>query len=124
LKQKNKRPRFLKLWQIQLPLIGIVSIIHRISGVVMMLLFPFLLYQLQLSLSSAEGFARARAIVDSWPLHILALIVLWLFAHHFFAGIRVLLIDMEWGSDLLTARRSARLVMIAALLVAIWSTML
>lgn len=90
----------------------------------MVLLFPFLLYLLQLSLSGGDGFAAAAAIVDTWPGRMLGLLLLWLFAHHLFAGIRVMLIDMEWGSGLTEARRSARMVLLAALLVALAGGML
>ena len=124
MKQKNNRPRFLNLLQIRMPVSGLVSILHRISGVFLVLLFPFLLYLLQLSLTSVDGFAHALAIVGSWPAQLLGVLLLWLFAHHFFAGIRVLLIDLEWGSDLDTARRSARLVLVAALLVAMGGAVL
>jgi succinate dehydrogenase / fumarate reductase cytochrome b subunit len=119
LHRKNNRPRFLNLWQIKLPLIGIVSIIHRVSGVFMLLLLPFLLYLLQLSLGSSDGFARASVIIAGWPVHLLGLLLLWLFAHHFFAGIRVMLIDLECGSGLAVARRTARWVLAAAVLVVI-----
>jgi succinate dehydrogenase / fumarate reductase cytochrome b subunit len=50
----KNRPRFLNLWQIRLPITGVVSILHRLSGIFLVLLFPFLLYLLQLSLRSAE----------------------------------------------------------------------
>jgi succinate dehydrogenase / fumarate reductase cytochrome b subunit len=121
---KKNRPRFLDLWRIRLPLTGMVSLLHRVSGVIMVLLFPFLLYLLQLSLSGGDGFALAAAIVGDWPGRILGLLLLWLFAHHLFAGIRVVLIDMEWGSELTMARRSARLVLLAALLVVLVGSML
>ncbi len=117
--EKNQRPRFLNLWQIKLPLTGMVSILHRISGVFLLLLFPFLLYLLQLSLSSVDGFSLAAAIVASWPARLIGWLLLWLFAHHLFAGLRILLIDLERGSELIAARRSARLVMVAALLVVV-----
>lgn len=83
----------------------------------MVLLFPFLLYLLQLSLSGGDGYTVVAAIVGGWPGRVLGLLLLWLFAHHLFAGIRVMLIDMERGSELIMARRSARLVLLAALLV-------
>lgn len=85
----------------------------------MVLLLPFLIYLLQLSLSSPEGFEAARAMMTSWPLRLLGLLLLWIFVHHLLAGIRVLLIDMEWGSDLITARRTSWAVIIGTVLVVI-----
>ncbi|HUX82308.1 MAG TPA: succinate dehydrogenase, cytochrome b556 subunit, partial [Halothiobacillus sp.] len=52
-----RRPVSLNLFKIRLPLPGIVSIMHRASGAFLFLLLPLLLYVLQLSLTSAEGFA-------------------------------------------------------------------
>lgn len=116
LNMDNRRPRFLSLWQITLPLTGFISILHRISGIVLFLALPYLLYLLQQSLSSETGFLQARANLDSWPVKLCGTILIWLFAHHLFAGVRVLLIDMEWGSDLPTARRTAGIVIVASLL--------
>ncbi len=113
----KNRPRFLNLWQIRLPLNGIVSIVHRVSGVFLFLALPFLFYLLELSLSSRDGFAQATAITTLWPVRLFALLLLWLFAHHLFAGVRIMLIDMEVGSELHLARRSAALVLVLALIV-------
>ena len=90
----------------------------------MLLLFPVMLYMLQRSLNSPEGFVQVQTVMSSLPLRVLGALTLWLFVHHLFAGIRVLLIDIEWGSDLVRARRSARVVLIAALLVGIAGVML
>lgn len=90
----------------------------------MLLLFPFTLYLLQLSLKSAEGFVQVQTMMSGWPVHILSLLLLWLFAHHLFAGVRVLFIDLDWGSDLITARRTAWIALIAGILVAIAGALL
>ncbi len=119
----NNRPRFLTLWQIRLPVAGVVSILHRISGVLMLLAFPLLLYLFQLSLQSAEGFAAVRNLLTVWPLQLLVLLLTWLFVHHLFAGLRVMLIDMEWGSGLQAARRSAWLVLLGAIALTIIGAM-
>lgn len=119
MKNNNKQPRFLVLWQIRLPITGLVSILHRISGVALFLALPFLLYLLQTSLQSEEGFYRVGTILASWPLKLCALLLLWLFVHHLLAGIRVLLIDMEWGVELPAARRSASVVVALAVLLAL-----
>ena len=120
----NNRPRFLTLWQIRLPVTGVVSILHRIGGVLLLLAFPFLLYLFQLSLESAEGFAAVRQLFSGWPLQLLALLLSWLLLHHLFAGLRVMLIDMEWGSGLTAARRSAWLVLLAGIVVALTGALL
>lgn len=113
----NNRPRFLTLWQIRLPVTGVVSILHRIGGVLLLLAFPFLLYLFQLSLESAEGYAEVRSMLSGWTLYLPLLLLSWLFVHHLFAGMRVMLIDMEWGCGLSAARLSALLVMFGAIVV-------
>lgn len=123
LPHNNNRPRFLNLWQIRLPVTGWASILHRLSGVLLFLLLPLPLYMLQLSLSGTEGFHRATLIANSLPARLVVLLLLWSLAHHLFAGIRVLLIDMEWGSGLAAARRSARLVVGLALFVLLCGVM-
>lgn len=115
--QTTSRPVFLNLLQIRLPLTGWVSIIHRVTGVVLFLALPVPLYLLQLSLSGEEGFQRVSAWLGQWPLKVLLLLLMWWFLHHLFAGIRVLLLDLEVGIDLAAARRSARWVLLADIVV-------
>jgi len=123
-KLKKNRPRFLTLWQIKLPVMGVVSILHRISGLFVFLVMPLLLYLLELSLRSPAGYQQVTALMTSWPFRVGGWLLLALFAHHLFAGIRVLLIDMEWGSALASARRSAWLVMVAVVVVLVAGTLL
>lgn len=109
------RPKHLALWQIRLPLPGIVSILHRISGVALFAAIPFLLYGLEGSLASAERFDTFRACV-SYPLvKLLLLGFLWAFLHHACAGIRFLLLDVHCGIELKAARLGAKLVLIVSL---------
>lgn len=92
---------------------GIVSFVHRITGVLLFLVFPFIIYLFSLSVESQESFNSARQILNQ-PLALLAqIILLWAIAHHFFAGIRFLLIDAEIGVEKSRARLSAWLVIIA-----------
>ena len=110
------RPVYLDLVRIRLPLPGIVSILHRISGAALFLLaIPAALFALQASLESADGFARVQAMLLH-PLAKLALLgLLWAYLHHFFAGIRYLLIDLHIGDDLAPARQSSVVVLAASL---------
>ena len=96
---KDNRPFFLNLIKIRLPLPGIVSFMHRVSGVFMFIATPFLIYLFDLSLQGRYGFDQAAEIL-SHPLVLLCLLVLlWSLVHHLFAGIRFLLIDFEIGLD-------------------------
>lgn len=109
------RPKYLNLFQIRLPLPGVVSILHRVSGALLFLLIPLLLYLLQLSLESPQGYA-ALAGFFAHPLAKLIVIgVLWAYFHHFCAGIRYLLLDLDIGTDLARARASSWAVFAASI---------
>ncbi|GGP19736.1 succinate dehydrogenase, cytochrome b556 subunit [Silvimonas iriomotensis] len=109
------RPKHLALWQIRLPIPGIVSILHRASGALMFVAIPFMLYALAGSLSSAEHFDAFRACIANPLVKILLLVVLWGFLHHACAGVRFLLLDVHKGLDLATARLTAKLVLVVSL---------
>ncbi|BBL34729.1 succinate dehydrogenase cytochrome b556 subunit [Nitrosomonas stercoris] len=109
----KRRPKYLNLLKIREPLPAIISILHRISGV---LLFfpgiPLLLYGLQLLLASPESFAYLQSILAHPLSKLLLIFTIWLFLHHFFAGIRHLGLDMHYGLQLQQARFSSKLVLI------------
>ena len=107
---KKKRPKNLDLTTIRLPLPGILSIIHRVSGAGIFLLLPALLWLLQSSLASAESYALARDLVANPLVKLVLFGLIWLYLHHFCAGIRYLLLDLHKGIDLESARRSSKLV--------------
>lgn len=93
----DTRPFYLNLIKIRLPVAGMLSIFHRISGVLMFVAMPYLVYLLDLSLQGEAGFNRVTELL-SHPLGILIqLILLWSLVHHFLAGIRFLLIDFDIG---------------------------
>ena len=118
---KKARPKYLSLpallFEIRLPLPGWVSILHRISG--LLLFFPFaawLLYLLDTSLVSQEGFERVRGTYLQLPVVKLALLIFaWALCHHLCAGIRFLFLDVDKGMDLKTARLTALLTLVISL---------
>jgi succinate dehydrogenase / fumarate reductase, cytochrome b subunit len=105
------RPKYLDLTRIRLPVPGLVSILHRISGFGLFLLLPLLLWLLQSSLASPDAYVRYRAAI-AHPLMKLVLIgLIWAFLHHLLAGLRFLLLDVHVGTDLAAARNSSRAVL-------------
>lgn len=112
---RKSRPKFLALNEIRLPLPGIVSILHRISGVGLFLMLPFLLYLFDRSLTSPESFATYKSVVGNPLVKLLLLGLLWAYMHHFCAGIRFLLLDLHKGLDLQSARNSSRIVLIVSI---------
>ncbi len=115
----RKKPVFLNLFIIRFSIAAIMSVIHRISGMVMVMAIPVLLYLLQLSLNSNQGFDTVAAFF-AHPLGLIILfLMLWALMHHLFAGIRYLLIDIDVGVERPTYRISAWAVMLASPLVAL-----
>lgn len=116
---KKKRPVYLDLVRIRLPVPGFVSILHRISGLLLFVLAFWLLSLLDKSLASADGYAEIRETLG----HPLAKLVLfglgWAFLHHFCAGIRYLLIDMHIGVDLASARTTSWVVLVVSIVLAL-----
>ena len=112
---QKKRPKHLDIGQISLPVPGIVSILHRISGVALFFSLPLFIYLLSGSLSSEADFDTYRAVV-SHPLMKLVLIgLLWAFLHHLCAGIRFLLLDVHKGLELETARATAKATLVVSI---------
>jgi succinate dehydrogenase / fumarate reductase cytochrome b subunit len=118
---KKIRPKYLNLpallFEIRLPVPGWVSILHRISGA--LLFFPFtawLLYLLDASLRSEQGFQYVRDQYLAMPAVKLGMLLLiWAFCHHFCAGIRYLLLDLDIGIDLRSARITGWIVIVLGL---------
>src|SRR2546423_12796028 len=102
------RPKYYDLNLAHLPAAGLLSIFHRVSGALLFFpILPLLLYMLQASLGSDAGYARIAGFF-AHPVAKLALLgVVWLYAHHFFAGIRYLLLDMHIAIAKAPARSSA-----------------
>ena len=108
-----RRPKYYDLSLANLPPPGLVSILHRVSGALLFFpILPALLYVLQAALGSEESYAQCREFFRH-PLVKLALLgVVWLYAHHFFAGIRYLLLDVHVGVMKEPSRRSAYAVLV------------
>jgi succinate dehydrogenase / fumarate reductase cytochrome b subunit len=109
---KRPRPKYLSLtallFEIRLPASAWVSGMHRISGA--LLFFPFaawLLYLLDTSLASEQGYHHVRSYLAMPVAKIGLLVFIWAYAHHFCAGIRFLLLDLNKGIGLRPARVSS-----------------
>ena len=111
---QRKRPKHLNLIEIKQPLPAVVSILHRISGV---LLFfpgiPVLLCSLQMALASPQSYAELQSSLASPLIKGASMLALWFLLHHFCAGIRHLMLDLHYGIALEQARMSSKLVLVA-----------
>ncbi len=103
----RKRPEFRNINALtdlpsyRLPLAGWVSILHRISGALMFLLLPFIIWMFDTSVSSEISFARFKqafnagvGFVPGWFLKLVALALIWAFVHHLIAGARHLYMEV------------------------------
>jgi succinate dehydrogenase / fumarate reductase cytochrome b subunit len=86
----------------RLPPAGIVSILHRISGAILFVLMPFIIWMFDTSVSSEFSFARFANLfqagvggVPGWLFKLVALAIMWAYLHHFIAGLRHLWMDLS-----------------------------
>jgi succinate dehydrogenase / fumarate reductase, cytochrome b subunit len=104
---RQGRPVFLNLLQIRMPPPAVLSILHRASGMALVLVLPFLLWLFDISLAGEAGFERARVVLHGGFAKLLLFLLAWGVIHHLFSGIRFLLIDFDIGVDRAAARKSA-----------------
>ncbi len=113
------RPVNLDLVSLKFPPMAIASILHRISGLILFLLLPFMLYFLNASLQSSLSFNRLQALLTN-PSYKL---ILWAFSaalvYHLLAGFRHMFMDIGIGEQLAIARRSAITVIMLAIILTI-----
>ena len=123
---KKARPEFRNIHAFKdlpsyrLPFAGIVSILHRISGAIMFLLLPFIIWMFDKSVSSEYSFARFRAAFNVGMLglpgiiwKLLALLVIWAYLYHLIAGLRHLRMDMSHAAVSKAAGRTSAIVTLA-----------
>lgn len=102
----RKRPEFRNINALsdlpsyRLPAAGWVSILHRVSGALMFLLMPLIIWMFDSSITSEISFAKFAAafnvglgFIPGWFMKLVALAIIWAYLHHFIAGIRHLYMD-------------------------------
>lgn len=120
------RPKHLNLMQIRLPVPALISIMHRVSGAILFLALPLLLWLFQSTLESQASFAAFQSVVGNPLVKIVLLGLLWGYLHHMLAGFRHLFLDLHLGVDLQTARLTSTIVLGAGIVltlavgVALW----
>jgi succinate dehydrogenase / fumarate reductase cytochrome b subunit len=111
----KRRPKYLNLFEIKLPLPGWVSILHRVSGAGLFLMLPVLIWLLDMSLGSPEQIATFQSVVGHPLVKLVLLGLMWAYLHHFCMGIRILLLDVHVGIEKAQARKSAVAVLVVSL---------
>ncbi|MDH5693452.1 MAG: succinate dehydrogenase, cytochrome b556 subunit [Gammaproteobacteria bacterium] len=116
----HSRPKFLSLLKIKLPLTGVVSILHRISGVLLVLSLPIIISLFDQSLQGPAGFQTSASFIAQPVTLIIAVALIWAVAHHFFAGFRFLLFDLDMAVTKSKARFAATLVLLASMILTVY----
>ncbi len=105
---KKQRPVNLDLTTIKMHAAANVSILHRISGVIMVFAIGILLWTLSLSLSSAEEFAQVKSMLDGWFFTLIIIAIISALIFHILAGIRHFMMDMGHFEELESGNASAK----------------
>lgn len=100
----------------RLPAAGIVSILHRISGALLFVLLPFILFLFDKSITSEISFGFMQGYVSHPLVKLAILVVVWGYLQHFCAGIRHLVMDLHIGLSKQEAASSAKVVLVVSLL--------
>jgi succinate dehydrogenase / fumarate reductase cytochrome b subunit len=110
------RPVYLDLFRIRMPMPSVVSVLHRASGALMLVLgIPLVLAGVDASLASPEAYASLKATLSQPLAKVMLLVLAWAFFHHLAAGIRHLLLDVHVGVELEPARRSSVVVFVVSI---------
>jgi len=106
--------RLLDALAYRLPLAGLVSILHRVSGILMFVLMPFIIWMFDTSLTSEITYSQFTAVfnggmgfVPGIVFKLIALALIWAYLHHFIAGLRHLWMDATHAVTLEFGRQSA-----------------
>lgn len=118
-RSKTRRPVFFDLTKIQMPVGALTSITHRVTGMLLVVAIPFGIYLLDRSLQGQPGYLQVMTILDDVRVKVVLIVLAWALAHHLLAGVRHLLSDIDIGSQLPAARRSAWVVNLGGVLVAL-----
>lgn len=109
---KKQRPVNLDLTTIKMHPAANASILHRVSGVIMVFAIGILLFTLSLSLSSAEGFAHIQECIDGLFFKFIIFGCLSALTFHLLAGVRHLLMDLGHFEELASGNATAKLIIV------------
>ena len=98
---------------------GFVSILHRVSGILLIYFLPFLVWALAVAVDSPAGYEKVSEILSHPISKLLLLGLFWATMHHFCAGVRFLLLEMRIGLDLATTRMMSWMVLAVSVLLTI-----
>jgi succinate dehydrogenase / fumarate reductase cytochrome b subunit len=110
----------------RLPLAGVVSILHRVSGTIMFVLLPLIIWMFDTSVTSeisfgafTSAFVAGIGFVPGWMIKVAALALIWSYLHHFIAGVRHLWMDATHSVTKEHGRNSAVVTLVSSLVLTV-----
>lgn len=121
-KQRPGTMRLIDALQYRLPVAGVVSILHRVSGALMFLLLPFIIWMFDNSISSLDSHTRLAVVFSEgtpwapgWFFKLIVLALVWGYLHHFIAGLRHLWMDATHSVTKSFGQQSAMVTMVLSI---------
>jgi succinate dehydrogenase / fumarate reductase cytochrome b subunit len=121
-KQRPGTMRLIDALQYRLPVAGVVSILHRVSGAMMFLLLPFIIWMFDNSVTSLDSHTRLASVfsegagwVPGWFFKLIVLALVWGYLHHFIAGLRHLYMDVTHSVTKSFGQQSAMVTMVLSI---------
>ena len=115
-----------EIMKYRLPPAGMVSILHRVSGALMFLLMPFIIWMFDRSLTSeisydefTSAFVAGASIFPGWFIKLVVLALIWAYLHHLIAGVRHLWMDMFHAVSKEQGHSSAVVTLVVSLLLTV-----
>jgi succinate dehydrogenase / fumarate reductase cytochrome b subunit len=126
IKQRPGTMRLVDALQYRLPLAGVVSILHRVSGGLMFVLLPLVIWLFDTSVTSEISFERFKSafgagigFVPGWLIKLIVLALIWSYLLHFIAGVRHLWMDVTHSVSMQQGRSSANVTLVASTLLTV-----
>jgi len=121
-RQRPGTMRLVDAVKYRLPLAGVVSILHRASGLLMFVLLPFIIWLFDNSLSSeisydtfTSAFVAGIGVLPAWIVKLVVLALIWAFLHHAIAGVRHVWMDMTHSVTKEQGRSSAVVTLVSSI---------
>lgn len=125
-RQRPGTMRLVDAVKYRLPLAGVVSILHRVSGTIMFVLLPLIIWMFDTSVTSeisfgafTSAFVAGIGFVPGWMVKLASLALIWSYLHHFIAGVRHLWMDATHSVSLEQGRNSAVVTLVASLVLTV-----
>ena len=119
--QMKHRPKFLNLFTLapKMSITAKISILHRLSGLLLFLSIPFMLFLFSKSLTSHDFYTAFYGVMTSPVCKLIYIVLIWAMMHHMCAGVRFLFLDIHKGIERATAKNTAWVVIVVSLILTI-----